>query len=83
MLAVSRLEADRRCHGLDMRSFLMLPMQRVTRYPLLVYAILDRTRPATEQNTSASRALHLASVVSYTDNILFVSITTKLVIIIW
>ncbi|KAK6026746.1 hypothetical protein OSTOST_07269, partial [Ostertagia ostertagi] len=40
--AVSRMEADKQCQGLDMRSFLMLPMQRVTRYPLLVYAILDR-----------------------------------------
>lgn len=31
LTAVSRLEGDKQCQGLDMRSFLMLPMQRVTR----------------------------------------------------
>ncbi|CAK5082571.1 unnamed protein product [Meloidogyne enterolobii] len=38
---IQRLEKDRECHGLDIRSFLMLPMQRITRYPLLIDAILQ------------------------------------------
>ena len=46
-----------------MRSFLMLPMQRVTRYPLLIYAILDRIDPSSsvQQHTQATRALILAN----------------------
>ncbi|XP_064460780.1 uncharacterized protein LOC135370837 [Ornithodoros turicata] len=39
---LQRLEADTKCHGLNMYSFLMLPMQRITRLPLLVDAIFKR-----------------------------------------
>ncbi|VDK42483.1 unnamed protein product [Gongylonema pulchrum] len=56
-----RLESDRLCQGLDMRSFLMLPMQRVTRYPLLVIAILERTHQDTTNYQTAQIALHLAN----------------------
>nr|CDJ97049.1 Dbl homology (DH) and Pleckstrin homology and Src homology-3 domain containing protein [Haemonchus contortus] len=59
--AVSRMEADKQCQGLDMRSFLMLPMQRVTRYPLLVYAILDRLQRGCDEYEVATRALHAAN----------------------
>ncbi|VDD86269.1 unnamed protein product [Enterobius vermicularis] len=61
MSCIQRLESDRQCQGLDMRSFLMLPMQRVTRYPLLVIAILDRIGTDTEQQRTAQAALHLAN----------------------
>uniref|UniRef100_A0A914XIE6 Uncharacterized protein n=1 Tax=Plectus sambesii TaxID=2011161 RepID=A0A914XIE6_9BILA len=63
MSTLQRLEGDRQCQGLDMRSFLMLPMQRVTRYPLLVIAILDRVQTATERHKTSTRALHLANTV--------------------
>ncbi|KHJ98339.1 RhoGEF domain protein [Oesophagostomum dentatum] len=59
--AVSRMEADKQCQGLDMRSFLMLPMQRVTRYPLLVYAILDRLKRGCDEYEVATKALHAAN----------------------
>uniref|UniRef100_A0A8L8JWN4 Rho guanine nucleotide exchange factor 7 n=1 Tax=Heligmosomoides polygyrus TaxID=6339 RepID=A0A8L8JWN4_HELPZ len=59
--AVSRMESDKQCQGLDMRSFLMLPMQRVTRYPLLVYAILDRLQRGCDEYEVATRALHAAN----------------------
>lgn len=36
------LEADSRCQGLSLHSFLLLPLQRITRYPLLLEAILSR-----------------------------------------
>ncbi|KAI1716135.1 rhoGEF domain-containing protein [Ditylenchus destructor] len=59
---VQKIESDKQCQGLDMRSFLMLPMQRITRYPLLVYAILDRQLdPTARQHTHAARALILAN----------------------
>ncbi|KAK6733972.1 hypothetical protein RB195_017628 [Necator americanus] len=61
LTAVSRMEADRQCQGLDMRSFLMLPMQRVTRYPLLVYAILDRLKRGCDEYEVATKALHAAN----------------------
>uniref|UniRef100_A0A1I8AW79 DH domain-containing protein n=1 Tax=Steinernema glaseri TaxID=37863 RepID=A0A1I8AW79_9BILA len=63
LTCIQRLESDRQCQGLDMRSFLMLPMQRVTRYPLLVYAIFNRVKPATPQHDTASYALRMANVV--------------------
>uniref|UniRef100_A0A914Z7E3 DH domain-containing protein n=2 Tax=Panagrolaimus superbus TaxID=310955 RepID=A0A914Z7E3_9BILA len=58
---INRIETDRRCQGLDMRSFLMLPMQRVTRYPLLVYAILERVPQNSEIQRIAAKALLLAN----------------------
>lgn len=36
------LESDSKCQSLSLHSFLMLPMQRITRLPLLVDAILSR-----------------------------------------
>ncbi|KJH41874.1 RhoGEF domain protein [Dictyocaulus viviparus] len=59
--AVSKMESDRQCQGLDMRSFLMLPMQRVTRYPLLVYAILDRLQREGDEYEVTTRALNAAN----------------------
>ncbi|XP_064385333.1 rho guanine nucleotide exchange factor 5-like isoform X3 [Halichondria panicea] len=38
-----RLERDKICQALNVQSFLLLPMQRITRLPLLVLAILNRT----------------------------------------
>ncbi|CAJ0960202.1 unnamed protein product, partial [Mesorhabditis belari] len=61
LAAVSRLEADKQCQGLDMRSFLMLPMQRITRYPLLIYAILERQPIGSESHRVAARTLALAN----------------------
>lgn len=39
---LAQLEADPQCQSLSLLSFLMLPMQRVTRLPLLFDAILSR-----------------------------------------
>ena len=38
-----RLESHKCCQNLNMQSFLLLPMQRITRLPLLILAILNRT----------------------------------------
>ena len=38
-----RLEKHKRCQHLSMQSFLLLPMQRITRLPLLILAILNKT----------------------------------------
>ncbi|KAL3119642.1 hypothetical protein niasHT_006728 [Heterodera trifolii] len=61
LACIQRLETDRQCQGLDMRSFLMLPMQRITRYPLLIFAIRERLHPDKIQHSVATRALTLAN----------------------
>ncbi|CAG9538273.1 unnamed protein product [Cercopithifilaria johnstoni] len=61
LACIQRLEGDRLCQGLDMRSFLMLPMQRVTRYPLLMIAILEHTQQDTTNYQTAQIALHMAN----------------------
>ncbi|PAV67618.1 hypothetical protein WR25_02347 isoform A [Diploscapter pachys] len=58
---LQRLEENKICQGLDMRSFLMLPMQRITRYPLLLYAILDRLPPESDKYATAAKALNSAN----------------------
>ena len=40
---LKRLESNKICQNLNMQSFLLLPMQRITRLPLLILAILNRT----------------------------------------
>lgn len=44
---LAELESSGVCESLDLRSFLMLPMQRITRYPLLAGAILHRINDKT------------------------------------
>ncbi|XP_078046429.1 ephexin isoform X2 [Augochlora pura] len=39
---VSQIEARPACHSLSLHSFLMLPMQRITRLPLLTDAVLSK-----------------------------------------
>ncbi|XP_069120774.1 uncharacterized protein [Argopecten irradians] len=55
--AIKRMENSPECQGLPMMSFLLLPMQRITRLPLLVDAICHRMEPATIQHQGATRAL--------------------------
>ncbi|XP_070207238.1 uncharacterized protein [Littorina saxatilis] len=64
MEAVKRLEHHPDCQFLPMSSFLLLPMQRITRLPLLVDAVRHRLDPGTKRHTSATTALdHLNHVV--------------------
>lgn len=81
MSCIQRLESDRLCQGLDMRSFLMLPMQRITRYPLLVIAILERTPQDSQQNKNAHSALHLANKVNFAHSFLILIVTKKKIFI--
>ncbi|XP_062571518.1 uncharacterized protein LOC134233571 isoform X1 [Saccostrea cucullata] len=54
---IKRLERNPSCQGLPMISFLLLPMQRITRLPLLVDAICHRLDPDTPKHKSACKAL--------------------------
>ncbi|XP_028394299.1 rho guanine nucleotide exchange factor 5-like isoform X2 [Dendronephthya gigantea] len=55
--AMDKLERDSRVFGLSLQSFLVLPMQRVTRYPLLVDAIVRRCEPGHKEYYKTDGAL--------------------------
>ncbi|XP_066932051.1 rho guanine nucleotide exchange factor 16-like isoform X2 [Clytia hemisphaerica] len=54
---LSELEKDPITQGLSLQSFLTLPMQRITRLPLLVDAICRRCTPASEEFEKTDTAL--------------------------
>ncbi|KAG9332847.1 hypothetical protein JZ751_014946 [Albula glossodonta] len=55
---LKRIENSTECGGLPVISFLILPMQRVTRLPLLMDTICQKTNEETAEYTSAVRALN-------------------------
>nr|CAD7569274.1 unnamed protein product [Timema californicum] len=55
--ALSSLESGSVCHCLSLHSFLMLPMQRITRLPLLVDAVLTRLSPEDDEYLICKLAL--------------------------
>ncbi|XP_074540436.1 uncharacterized protein arhgef5 isoform X1 [Halichoeres trimaculatus] len=56
---VEKLERSPVCQRLPLRSFLVLPFQRITRLKLLVQNIVKRTTPGTPEATQAIKALKL------------------------
>nr|XP_057909836.1 trichohyalin isoform X1 [Doryrhamphus excisus]XP_057909837.1 trichohyalin isoform X1 [Doryrhamphus excisus]XP_057909838.1 trichohyalin isoform X1 [Doryrhamphus excisus] len=56
---VEKLERSPVCQRLPLRSFLVLPFQRITRIKLLVQNIVKRTIPGTAEATQAIKALKL------------------------
>uniref|UniRef100_A0A1L8DM52 Putative guanine nucleotide exchange factor tim n=1 Tax=Nyssomyia neivai TaxID=330878 RepID=A0A1L8DM52_9DIPT len=50
--ALDILEGDPVCCGLSLHSFLMLPMQRITRLPLLIDAVLSKLKPDDDEYDS-------------------------------
>lgn len=55
---LKKIEMNSECGGLPMLSFLILPMQRVTRLPLLLDTISQKTTQGTAQYFAAIWALH-------------------------
>ncbi|XP_059485709.1 uncharacterized protein LOC132202666 [Neocloeon triangulifer] len=58
---LTRLESDPECQALSLHSFLMLPMQRVTRLPLLFDAVLRRLNANTDEYNSCKNALMMVN----------------------
>ncbi|KAK6477334.1 hypothetical protein HHUSO_G22254 [Huso huso] len=54
---VEKLEKNTVCQRLPLRSFLVLPFQRITRLKLLVQNILKNTTPGSEEEDQSTRAL--------------------------
>ncbi|KRF97622.1 uncharacterized protein Dwil_GK17141 [Drosophila willistoni] len=46
---LEKLEANPNCCGLNLHSFLMLPMQRITRLPLLIDAVFSKESPLNQE----------------------------------
>ncbi|XP_041859230.1 rho guanine nucleotide exchange factor 16 [Melanotaenia boesemani] len=58
---LKQIETSSECGGLPMLSFLILPMQRVTRLPLLLDTICQKTKPQTAEYFAALWALQAMS----------------------
>ncbi|NXE06576.1 ARHGG factor, partial [Lophotis ruficrista] len=58
---LKQIERKPECGGLPMISFLILPMQRVTRLPLLLDTLCQKTKACTAAYGAASRALKAIS----------------------
>ena len=57
--ALDELEANPECRSLKFQSFLVLPMQRITRLPLLIGAILKRLEPNSPKYQVCEEALEI------------------------
>lgn len=60
------LENDPVCCGLTIHSFLMLPMQRITRLPLLIDAVMTKLKSNDEEFDDWKMAMAIANKVRYT-----------------
>ncbi|BES96896.1 Rho guanine nucleotide exchange factor (GEF) [Nesidiocoris tenuis] len=65
---LSNLESSPACHSLSLSSFLLLPMQRVTRLPLLLDAIMTKLESGSSEFESCQAALLAINKVVYDCN---------------
>ncbi|ORZ29742.1 hypothetical protein BCR44DRAFT_1447970 [Catenaria anguillulae PL171] len=65
---LSQRQADPRCRSLDLGSYLLKPMQRLTRYPLLIKQILHHTPDTHSDHPTLLASLHAAEKVLYEVN---------------
>ncbi|KAM4874432.1 LOW QUALITY PROTEIN: rho guanine nucleotide exchange factor 5 [Thomomys bottae] len=56
---LERLESDPICQRLSLKSFLILPFQRITRLKLLLQNILKRSQPGSSEEAEATKAHHV------------------------
>eukprot|EP00063_Salmo_salar_P004355 XP_013979190.1 PREDICTED: ephexin-1-like isoform X2 [Salmo salar] len=57
MEILRKLQDDQRCYRLPLKSFLVLPFQRITRLKILIENILKSTERGSERQASAEKAL--------------------------
>jgi neuronal guanine nucleotide exchange factor len=67
--ALLQLESNPICHSLSLHSFLMLPIQRITRLPLLIDAVLTRLDQTDDEYTTCQLALATLNKVSAACNV--------------
>ncbi|XP_058612265.1 intersectin-2a isoform X2 [Onychostoma macrolepis] len=59
-LFLKKIASNYRCKGMPLSSFLLKPMQRITRYPLLIKNILENTASTHADHTNLEAALEQA-----------------------
>uniref|UniRef100_A0A672QE76 Intersectin-2-like n=1 Tax=Sinocyclocheilus grahami TaxID=75366 RepID=A0A672QE76_SINGR len=59
-LFLKKIASNYRCKGMPLSSFLLKPMQRITRYPLLIKNILENTPPTHADHANLQAALEQA-----------------------
>uniref|UniRef100_A0A8C2IF72 Intersectin 2a n=1 Tax=Cyprinus carpio TaxID=7962 RepID=A0A8C2IF72_CYPCA len=59
-LFLKKIASNYRCKGMPLSSFLLKPMQRITRYPLLIKNILENTHPTHADHANLKAALDQA-----------------------
>ncbi|KAM4771591.1 intersectin-2 [Rhinophrynus dorsalis] len=57
---LKRLATDPRCKGMPLSSFLLKPMQRITRYPLIIKNIIENTAESLPDHSNLKFALERA-----------------------
>ncbi|KAJ6659635.1 hypothetical protein lerEdw1_018604 [Lerista edwardsae] len=57
---LKKLASDPRCKGMPLSSFLLKPMQRITRYPLLIKSILENSPETHPDHNNLKLALECA-----------------------
>nr|CAD7434643.1 unnamed protein product [Timema monikensis] len=65
---LSSLESSPVCQGLNLQSFLLVPMQRITKLQLLIGAVLNYMARDDEEYEDSKRALHLLNKVVHDCN---------------
>ena len=68
---VTQFEARPECKSLPIDTFLTLPMQRITRMPLLVDAVCQRTEPETPEYRLTRKALVQLQKVGFQNFVIF------------
>ncbi|GBC18369.1 uncharacterized protein OCT59_006422 [Rhizophagus irregularis] len=65
---LKKAQQDPQCGSLDLSSFLLKPMQRITRYPLLIRQILHYTNKNDSDQEDLMKALHKAETILESTN---------------
>ncbi|PSN52299.1 hypothetical protein C0J52_08549 [Blattella germanica] len=74
---LAQLESSSICQALSLHSFLMLPMQRITRLPLLIDAILTRLDPQDSEYDTCRMALATVNKMTSTEGMSHLPIKYK------
>ncbi|KAJ3240070.1 Intersectin 1 (SH3 domain protein) [Chytriomyces hyalinus] len=70
-------QSNPRCRSLDLSSFLLIPMQRITRYIIMLKQVLHYTPPNHPEHSSVSRAVEMADRVAERVNIAVMAVESR------
>ncbi|ORY37460.1 Dbl homology domain-containing protein [Rhizoclosmatium globosum] len=74
---LKKCQQNPRCRSLDLSSFLLQPMQRITRYIILLKQILHYTPPEHPEYSSVTRAVEMADRVAERVNVAVMAVESR------